>query len=112
MLRWHVSGLSDLRSKKNVVSIVLLTNAFVWYFIVLSLLQSFAGEVLVWAPVHFTALIASAVAGASLAKYTERSKFLILWMITGVVSSAMLFGLGNTSVVVVSLVSLFSGLSL
>lgn len=112
MLRRHVGGLSEVGSKKNVVSIILVGNAFVWYYVVLSLLQSFVPEVLVWAPVHFSALIISALVGPSLAKKMERSRFLILWMIIGVVSSATLFGLANTSVIVVSLVSLFLGLSL
>jgi MFS family permease len=112
MLRRHFSGLSDLGNKKNAVAIILICNAFVWYYTVLSLMQSSVENVFLWAPVHFSALIVSAFAGASYARRMERSRFLTLWMIMGVVSSVMLFGLDSTSPTVVSLVSLFSGLSL
>jgi len=112
MLRRHFSGLAGLGNKKNVVSIILIGNALVWYYTVLSLMELSVDNILLWAPVHFSALIVSAFAGASYAKQMERSKFLTLWMIMGVVSSTMLFGLGSTYAVVVSLVSLFSGLSL
>lgn len=112
MLRRHFSGLSGLGNKKNVVSIFLVGNALVWYYTVLSLMQSSVDNILLWAPVHLSALIVSAFAGASYAKQMERSKFLILWMTMGVVSSTTLFGLASTSAIVVSLVSLFSGLSL
>jgi MFS family permease len=114
MLKRRFSGLSDLGSKKNVVSIILIGNAFVWYYTVISVLsslQSTKPSILVWV-VHFSALILSALAGASFGNQLERSKFLILWMFAGVISSAMLFALNSTSVVLVSMVSLFSGLSL
>ncbi len=112
MHRRYLSGLTDLGSKKNAVSIILVGNAFIWYYSVLSILQSVLVDVLRWAPIHFSALIVSACAGASFAKQMERSKLLILWMVMGVVSSAMLFGLASTSILVVSLVSLFLGLSI
>ena len=110
MLSRHLAGLSDLGNKKNIVSIFLISNALVWYFAVLSAMPS--DGISLWAPVHFSALIVSAFAGASYAKQLERSKFLMLWMITGVVSSTMLFGLGSTSAVIVSLTAFFLGLSL
>jgi MFS family permease len=112
MLRRHISGLSDLGNKKNVVSVILVCNAFVWYFSVLSSLESISPGALVWV-IHFSALILSALAGASFGKQIERPKFLILWMIAGVLSSTMLFALSsNTPEVLVILVSLFLGLSL
>jgi len=110
MLGRHLIGLSNLGNKKNIVSIFLIANTLVWYSAVLSVMPS--DSILLWAPLHFSALIVSAFAGASYGKQMERSKFLTLWMITGVISSIMLFGLGSTSAVAVSLVALFSGLSL
>jgi MFS family permease len=104
-------GLSDLGSRKNVVSIILVANAFVWYYTVLSFLESTKPSILVWV-VHFSALILSGLVGASFEKQLERSKLLILWMIIGVVSSTVLFALRSTSAILVSLVSLFLGLSL
>ncbi len=106
------SGLFDLGNMKNVVSVILVANAFIWYYIVGSLLQSVVADVLLWAPIHFSALIVSAFAGAFFAKQMERTKILILWMIMGVVSSVMLFGLASTSAIVVSFVSFLLGLSL
>jgi len=111
MLRRHLSGLSDLGSSKNVVSIILVGNAFSWYYAVLSALELTNPSILVWV-VHFSALILSALVGASLGRQLERSKFLILWMVVGVVSSTLLFTLSSTSVILASLVSLFLGLSL
>jgi MFS family permease len=86
-------------------------NAFVWYYTVLASLQSTKPNILVWI-VHFSALILSALVGASFGKRFERSKFLILWMIIGVASSTMLFALSSTSVMLVNIVSLFLGLSI
>lgn len=112
MLRNHFSGLFDLANSKNAVSIILIGNAFVWYFTVASLLQKVVPDVLLWAPAHFSALIISAFVGASFSKHVRRSRLLILWMIMGIASSFMLPGLDNSSLIVLILVSLFLGLSL
>lgn len=112
MLRKHFSGLSDLGKRKNLVSIILIGNAFVWYYAVLYLMQQFVGNVYLWAPAHFSALIASAFAGAAYAKRVERSKFLTLWMLAGIASSLLLYGLSSTSPAIVFLVSSLSGVSL
>jgi MFS family permease len=109
MLR-RFSGLSDLGSKKNVVSIILVANAFVWYFSVLFSLESINPSTLVLV-VHFLALILSALAGASFVKRVERSRFLILWMTLGIIASLMLFALRSFSEMFSCFVSLFLGLS-
>jgi len=114
MLRRCFSSLFNLGSKKNVVSIILIGNPLVWYYTVLSVLSSLDSTKtnVVVLVVHFSALILSALAGAKFGKQMERPKFLILWMIIGAVSSPTLFAVGNTSVILASLVSLFLGISL
>ncbi len=120
MRRRLFSHLSDRGDKKNIVSIFLVANAFIWYSgVVASLdayLKSFTGadtlSPLVWT-VHFSAVILSALAGASFGKKLERSRFLTIWMIIGIISSTTLFVLSNSSSeILVILVSMFLGLSL
>jgi len=115
MFRERFSSFSNLTSKSNAVNIVLVGNSFVWYFTVLFKLDEFLQQnpasSLVWV-VHFSALILSALAGAQFSKQLKRSKFLVFWMVVGVVSSLMMFALSSTSVLLVCLVSLFLGVSL
>ncbi len=112
MLRGHFSHLSDYKNKKNIVSIILVGNAFVWYFSVLSTLEYLKPYSTVWIA-HFSALILSALAGASLDRRLERKRFLILWMISGIVSSLTLSSIGISSDIILVLpVSLFLGVSL
>jgi MFS family permease len=113
MLRGSFSGLRSLGNTKNVVSTILVANAFVWYYAVVSSLASIEPPIPLWIWfLHFFAMIVSALAGASFGKRFDRSNFLIVWLITGTVSSAMFFALGSPSLVLVGLVSLFLGISL
>jgi MFS family permease len=112
-LRGHFAGLSSLANKSNVVSIVLVANALVWYLTVLLLLQSpVVKSTALTLVVHFSALVISAFAGASYGKKMERSRFLILWLILGIVSSVTVFALSASSEIMIGLVSLFLGFSL
>jgi MFS family permease len=110
MPKRFLSDLSDLGMKKNLVSIILIGNALVWYSSVLSSLESINPSTLVLS-VHFSALILSALAGASFARHIERSRFLILWMTMGIIASLMLSALGSPSEMLSCLVSLCLGLS-
>jgi MFS family permease len=110
MPKRFLSDLFGLGMKKNLVSIILICNAFVWYFSVLSSLESTYPSTLVLI-VHFSALILSALAGASLARQMERSRFLILWMTLGIMTSLMLSALRSPSEMLSCLVSLCLGLS-
>lgn len=110
MPKRFLSDLFGLGMKKNLVSIILICNAFVWYFSVLSSLESTSPSTLVLI-VHFSALILSALAGASLARQMERSRFLILWMTLGIIASLMLSALRSPSEMLSCLVSLCLGLS-
>lgn len=110
MLTRALSSLSANCNRKNLVSIILVSNAFVWYFCVISTLEDVLRSnpsTSVWI-VHFSALILSALVGASLGKRWNYSKFLIVWMLIGAVSSLMLFVFDS----VPELVSILLGLSL
>ncbi len=112
MLRRSFSGLSDLGNKKNLVSIALIGNAFIWYFSVLSALGFIKPSLstLVWVA-HFSALLLSAFAGASFARQMERSRFLTLWMTLGIIASLMLFAMKTSSEMLAVLISCFLGIS-
>jgi MFS family permease len=110
MPKRFLSDLFGLGMKKNLVSIILICNAFVWYFSVLSSLESTGPSTLALS-VHFSALILSALAGVYLARQMERSRFLILWMTLGIMTSLMLSALRSPSEMLSCLVSLCLGLS-
>jgi MFS family permease len=113
MLRGCFSGIHSLGNKKNLVSTILVGNAFVWYYAVLNALTSITPSIPLWAWfLHFSGLIVSALVGASFGRRFDRSKFLIAWLIMGIVSSATFSALDGTSLVMVGLVSLFLGLTL
>jgi MFS family permease len=111
MLKKQSYSLSGLVNRNTLVIIILVFNAFVWYYTVLVLLQTTINNVWVWF-IHFSALIFSALIGASLVKKIERSKLLISWMILGIISSITFFELNSPSVLVVSSLALLLGASL
>jgi MFS family permease len=89
------------KALKNVITtrvaltnILLLTNAFVWYFYLFTILQDISSNIasdefttlLMWG-VHFAGAIFSALIGTIWMKRSKRNTFLISWMLLGVVSS-------------------------
>jgi MFS family permease len=81
--------------KNTLVNIVLISNAFVWYFFVISILKNAIGAlqidylttVLIWSA-HYGGIAFSAILGYKLLrKFADRKKFLEFWMIFGVVAS-------------------------
>ena len=102
------------------ISIVLVTNAFVWYFFVLEILENISNtleingfaSILVWIA-HFASLAFSAVFGASLSRrFTDRMSFLLLWMILGTATSIVSVLIDLTYVPNVLLLSSIWGISL
>lgn len=119
MLKKQSFGIFGIGSKITVTNIILVTNAFVWYATILRVLESTVrsvGEeswlepttqILVWC-IHFAGLIFSALAGATLAKRFNRTRFLLVWMILNVASSMTLFALdGASPIITVALVLLY-----
>jgi len=120
MLKKQSYSLSGLGTKTNLTNILLVANAFVWYYTVLAAMQEAVGRlspagsltsIMVWA-IHFSGLIFSALIGASLAKKIERTRLLMLWMILGIISSMALFALNSSSVFIISLIGLLLSVSL
>jgi MFS family permease len=98
--------LSGIFTRPALVSIFLLTNAFVWYSYALILLQEsidalnldFLPNMLVWS-VHFTALTASVLMGVYLTrKLGGRTRFLAVWVLIGTIASLAPFALGTAEV--------------
>jgi len=90
MLRRLLSGLT-LRTA--FLSVMIVSNAFVWYYlvddIIVELLQkSFAddiGQLMIWST-YFTALIGAAFVGAHLSsRFESKKRFLSIWMLLGIV---------------------------
>lgn len=111
MPRTHLAAFSIVATKNKIASIILVGNAFVWYFVALSLLASAEPTVFMWI-VHFLALILSAFVGASFAKQIERQKLLIFWILSGIVASIMLLGINGSSEILSSLIAAVLGVSL
>lgn len=108
-----------LNAKALAISIVLVTNAFVWYYFVIGLLENIvktaqfdqSTTLLIWA-LHFAGIIFSALIGALLAKKVNRSKFILFWMLLGVILSISSIVVDLTSLPSILLLSLLFGVSL
>jgi MFS family permease len=106
-------------TRPALVSVFLLTNAFVWYSYALVILQQsisalnldFLPNMIVWST-HFIALIVSALLGTNLTKKIGgRKRFLAIWILIGAVASLSPFALKTTdssSVVALGIVFGFS----
>jgi len=91
----HQALKSVITTKASLASIVLVTNALVWYFFAFGILNNIAETMafdqlttlILWG-LHFSSAIFSALIGGVLINKREhRSTFLISWMLIGVVSS-------------------------
>ncbi len=113
-------GFSNFLSKNTLANIVLISNAFVWYFFVISILQNMVGAlhtnysttVLIWSA-HYGGIAVAAVLGYKLlSRFGDRTKFLGLWMIFGVAASAASILIDKTVVSNVLILALILGVSL
>ncbi|MEM2780785.1 MAG: MFS transporter [Candidatus Bathyarchaeia archaeon] len=106
LIRFGITG------RFTVINIVVVSNAFIWYFLVFSILKMIITEitVLLWS-VHFAGAIVSAVIGAVLSERIRRKTFFISWMMLGVISSFILSCVTFTSVLNILLISLFTGVA-
>lgn len=93
-----------ITARATVASIVLVTNAFVWYFSVFNILNDIASGItsdpsttlLMWS-VHIVGAIFSALAGGLLVKKrSKRNILLVSWMLLGVGTSLAAL-IGNTA---------------
>ena len=106
--------------KPTIINIVLVSNAFVWYYFVIELLLSVVQNaqanqstaLLIWS-LHFGGIAFSALAGALLAKRIKnRSRFILYWMFFGVLLSVISTQLNLTFLPNILALSLLYGVSL
>jgi MFS family permease len=117
----HSSFLASTSNKKSIgINVLLVTNAFVWYILVIMILQTILANsnfsqsvgVLVWAT-HFGALIISAIVGASLSKKIKNvTRFLSIWMALGVALSVFSIWADLTALETVFALALLFGFAL
>jgi hypothetical protein len=98
MAKGRLSFLSITDKKSTLTAVVLVGNAFAWYYAIINLLGAFLAnentifgsseEILsIWI-VHFLGIIFSALLGTGIRnKIGGRRNFLVLWMGLGVVAS-------------------------
>jgi MFS family permease len=104
-------------NKITAINVLLVTNAFVWYYFIIITLQNIVlnsqvNNLLVWT-LHFGAIAVSALAGALISKKIKnRSTFLIVWMILGVILSAVSIWANTSSQTVILALSLLFGVGL
>jgi len=97
--------LTGVFTRPALVSIFLLTNAFVWYSYAIVVLQESIGalnldflpNMIVWST-HFAALIVSALLGVYLTrKLGGRKRFLAIWILVGIFASLAPFAVNTTA---------------
>ncbi len=100
--------------------IVVVANAFSWYFPLYlffeSILGEFQGEYTVYSVafgVQLVAIVGSAIVGTALAKrFPSRDVFLSVWMFIGIIASMLMITLETFRIEYILAVSFFSGISL
>jgi len=108
IIRLHSKNLTRAFTRPVLVSIFLLTNAFVWYSYAIIILQKsvdsislslgFMSNMLIWG-IHFAALIGSALIGVYLTRILGgRKRFLAIWILIGTFASLTPFALGTTDI--------------
>jgi MFS family permease len=106
-------------AKNAVTNIVLVTNAFVWYYLAIKILydistvRAFDSTVTayMWS-IHFAAIMFSALIGAFVGNKVKRTRLLGLWMTIGILSSLFSIVLDTAYVPNVFALSLLLGISL
>ena len=114
------SSLSSANIKSTIVNVVLVTNAFVWYYFVLELLKAAvqtaqvnqSTALVIWI-LHFGGIALSAFGGALLSKrIKDRLRFILYWMLLGGILSVISIGINLTLVPNILALSLLFGLAL
>ena len=107
-------------TRTTLANIVLVANAFVWYYFALDFLKSalvvispdYFTTVLIWV-LHFGGLIISALIGALIInRVKDRNRVLIAWMILGILVSVIAIVIDVTSIPNVLMLALLLGVSL
>jgi MFS family permease len=120
MLRELLSGKLGFTSRTAFLSIILVSNAFVWYYYAGDILREIAtktelndlANIQMWAT-HFGALILSAFVGASITdRLISRTRFLSIWMLFGILSPLISLIVNPADISSIITLGLVLGLSL
>jgi len=121
MLRRQLTAFTELKLRPVLTDVLLVANAFVWYYVVFSLFlqetilkipgADIFSAIMIWG-LHFGGLIISAVAGTFVSKKIEHRQLIILWMALGTLSSLALVSVNPSDIGQVSLIGLLLGASL
>jgi len=113
------SNMFRVTAKNAIADIMLVTNALVWYYLVIRFLENISIKIamdssfttLMWA-LHFGGMIFFAIAGVSLVKKLgDRRRFIALWMMIGIVFSAISMMIDTTYLLNVLFLSFVLGSS-
>jgi MFS family permease len=117
-----IGAVALFESKTALANVALISNALVWYYVVLILfLQDIMEQVFptvgpyisaaIWG-VHFSSIIISALVGAWITNRVDRRKLLTVWMVATILASLTLLLGGTTNILIVTLIGLALGASL
>jgi MFS family permease len=94
-------------------NILLISNAFIWYYLAFDILKGLIKEAFLqgWV-IHFFGAIFSAILGATLSeKFHKRTTFLVFWITFGIISSLALLIVNPTSILDILVISFLFGAS-
>jgi MFS family permease len=101
------------KTKSILTSIILISNIFIWYSLAFNVLKELIHEtnMVMWG-IHFIAATFSAIVGSIITdKIHRRIIFIVLWMISGIISSLALIGINPANALHVSVISCLFGVS-
>ena len=113
MLRRKIPSDSPVSIRPVVASVVLISNALIWYASAFSVLKNLIGEtsLVLWSA-HFASAVFSALAGSKLSgNRAGRTLFIGIWMILGVLSSLLLMFVSAADMIGVAIISILLGVS-
>jgi MFS family permease len=111
MLKIQFKNQMNFWTKTTVFNVFLVANPLVWYYSVLIYFQNNVSDSIFWV-IHFSALIVSAIVGASLSKKIDRVRLLFFWIIFSTIASFSLLFLDNPNPFITNIVGLLLGIAL
>ncbi|MEM3051470.1 MAG: MFS transporter [Candidatus Bathyarchaeia archaeon] len=108
----HIFG---IELKITLANITLVANTFVWYAIILAFLQNSLSDsaLLFWVwSLHFLGIIFSGLVGVFLGRKLDQTRFLIIWLILGSMSSLTLIVVNGSFTMPIIFLAILLGISL
>ena len=117
MLR-KFSGESSIIRKGFFIVFILLFNAFVWFYMTLTIIDgalsilsvTYAQNFIIWTA-YYVAIVVSSIVGSFLSSKIGRLNLLYFWIILGVLTSLLPALLGNSTVIHILVVCVLLGVS-